>query len=74
MSLRVRAAIQLHCSIRVTEEVLDHALQFGRTDLWENLKDAASVDQIRSNTLARSMVIAISKGINFFAVLCTSLV
>ena len=58
-----------HCSIRVTDEGLDHALQFGRTtDVWENLEEAASVEQIRSNTLARSMT-AISKGINFLAVL-----
>ena len=42
------AAVELHCSLRVSVECLDHALQFGwATDLWENLKEAASADQIK---------------------------
>ena len=33
------AAIELHCSLRVSVERLDHAIQFGwETDVWENLK------------------------------------
>ena len=39
------AVIDLHCSLRVNMERLDHALQFGwATDLWENLKEAVSAD------------------------------
>ena len=39
------AAIELHCSLRVSMDILDHALQFGRaTDLWGNLKQAVSAD------------------------------
>ena len=39
------AAIELHCSLRVSMERLDRALQFGwATDLWENLKEAVSAD------------------------------
>ena len=39
------AAIDLHCSLLVSMERLDHALQFGwATDLCENLKEAVSAD------------------------------
>ena len=39
------AAIELHCSLRVSMERLDHALQFGwATDLWEKHKEAVSAD------------------------------
>ena len=45
------AAIELHCSLRVHVERLDHALQFGwETDLWEYLKEAVSADQIKRLT------------------------
>ena len=42
------SAVELHCSLRVSVERLDHALQFGwATDHWENLKEAVSADQIK---------------------------
>ena len=42
------AAIELHCSLRVSVETLDHALQFGwAADIRENLKEAVSADQIK---------------------------
>ena len=42
------AAIDLRCSLRVSVERLDHALQFGwATDLWDNLKEAVSADYIK---------------------------
>ena len=42
------AATELHCSLRVSVERLDHALQFGwANDLWENFKEAISADQIK---------------------------
>ena len=42
------AAIELNCSLRVSVEGLVHALQFGwAIDLWENLKDDVSADQIK---------------------------
>ena len=42
------ADIELHCSLRIRMERLDHALQFGwATDLWENLKEAVSADWIK---------------------------
>ena len=39
------AVIELQCSLRVSMERLDHALQFGlATDLLKNLKEAVSAD------------------------------
>ena len=59
-----RYAIELHCSLRVGVERLDHALRFGwATDLWENLKDASLLT--RSNALVRLMK-AMYKGICCF--------
>ena len=38
-------AIELHCSLRVSVERVDHELQFGwATDHWENVKEAVSAD------------------------------
>ena len=55
------AAIDLHCSLRVSMESLDHALQFGwATDLWRTLKRPSLLT--RSNALVRSMK-AMYKGI-----------
>ena len=42
------AAIELHCSLRVSVERVNHALQFGwATDHWENVKEAVSADKIK---------------------------
>ena len=42
------AAVELHCSFRVSLERLDHTLQFEwATDLWENIKQAVSTDKIK---------------------------
>ena len=50
------AAVELNCSLRVSVERHDHALQFGwATDLWENLKEAVSADQIKCLKVMRSM-------------------
>ena len=55
------AAIELHCSIRVSMEILDHALQFGwATDLWGNLKpgvhtnDFAPIHRLRALKLGHA--------------------
>ena len=40
--------VLVHCSLRGSVEGFDHAMQFRMaTDLWENLKEAVSVDQIK---------------------------
>ena len=66
------AAVELHCcSLRVSVERLDHAMQFGwATDLWENLKCAVFADQIKRLCEINESDVQDRAS----AVLCTSLV
>ena len=64
------AAVELHCSLYVSVEILNNALQFGWTTvLWENLKKDIAADQIN-----RISEINESDAQGHYAVLCTSLV
>ena len=42
------AAFELHYSVNANVEGFSHALQFmSATELWENLKEAISTDQVK---------------------------